>query len=128
MVNQANFQAQFLGLGDATASFPGLNQYLNTEFAADTKPVVIIMTPRNRFNPQPGVRMFQDQVTHLAEKAEVIFGRTRISSGWFTVDTLKGGVFMADYTPKSDAFSKTWTSFGKALFQYDPVQILCNGV
>ena len=131
VVNQANFQAHILdrlGPGDGTADFPGISQYLNGEFAADTKPVAIIMTPRNRANPQPGVLMFQDQITQLSEKVQIIFGGTRTSSGQFTGGTLNGIPIVIDYTPKSDAFSQTWTSSGKALFQYDPVQTRCNGV
>ena len=131
VVNQANFQAHVLdrlGPGDGTAGFPGLNQYLNSEFAPDTKPVAILMTPRNRVNPQPGVLMFQNQITQLIEKVETIFGATKTSSGQFTGGSLKGGVLIADYTPKSDQFSQTWTSSGKALFQYDPVETRCDGV
>ncbi len=131
VVNQANFQAQILdrlGPGDGTADFPGLNQYLNSEFAADTKPVAIIMTPRNRANPQPGVLMFQNQITQLSEKVQTIFGGTRTSSGQFTGGTLNGIPIIVDYTPKSDQFSQTWTSSGKALFQYDPVEVRCNNV
>ncbi len=131
VVNQANFQAQILdrlGPGDGTAEFPGLNQYLNTEFAADTKPVAIILTPRNRANPQPNVLMFQNQITQLSEKVQTLFGGTRTSSGQFTGGTLNGIPLIVDYTPKSDDFSQTWTSSGKALFQYDPVEIRCNGV
>ena len=131
VVNQANFQAHILdrlGPGDGTAEFPGLNQYLNTEFAADTKPVAIIMTPRNRFNPQPNVLMFQDQITQLSERVQTIFGGTRTANGQVTGGTLNGIPLIVDYTPKSDQFSQTWTSSGKALFQYDPVEIRCNGV
>lgn len=83
VVSPADFQAKVLdrlGPGDGTAGFPGVNQYFNTESAADTKPVAIIMSPRNRFNPQPGVRMFQDQVTQLAETVEEIFRGTLVAS------------------------------------------------
>lgn len=131
VVNQANFQAHVLdrlGPGDGTAGFPGLNQYLNSEFAPDTKPVAIIMTPRVRANPQPGVLMFQNQVTQLSEKVQTIFGGTRTSSGQFTGGSLNGIPLIVDYTPKSDQFSQQWTSSGKALFQYDPVEVRCNGV
>ena len=131
VVSQTNFQAQVLdrlGPGDGTPDFPGLNQYLNTEFAADTKPVAIIMTPRNRANPQPGVLMYRDQITQLSEKVQTIFGGTRTNSGQFPGSTLNGVPIIIDYTPKSDQFSQTWTSSGKALFQYEPVQIRCNGV
>lgn len=131
VVNQANFQAQVLnrlGPGDGTTGFPGITQYLNSEFAADTKPVAIIMTPRNRINPQPNVLMFQNQVTQLSDQVQTIFGGTRTSSGQFTGGTLNGIPLIVDYTPKSDQFSQTWTSSGKALFQYDPVEVRCNGV
>ena len=131
VVSQANFQAQVLdrlGPGDGTPGFPGLTQYLNTIFAADTKPVAIIMTPRNRINPQPGVLMFQDQITQLSDKVQTIFGGTKTNSGQFTGGTLNGVPITVDYTPKSDAFSQDWTSSGKALFQYDPVEARCDGV
>lgn len=131
VVNQANFQAHVLnrlGPGDGTAGFPGLTQYLNTQFAADTKPVAIIMTPRNRINPQPNVLMFQNQVTQLSDQVQTIFGGTRTNSGQFTGGTLNGVPLIIDYTPKSDQFSQEWTSSGKALFQYDPVETRCNGV
>ena len=131
VVNQANFQAQVLdrlGPGDGTGDFPGLTQYLTTQFAADTKPVAIIMTPRNRNNPQPGVLMFQNQITQLIDRVQTIFGGTRTNSGQYTGGTLNGVPLVIDYTPKSDQFSQTWTSSGKALFQYDPVQTRCNGV
>ena len=130
VVNQANFQAQVLdrlGPGDGTPEFPGLTQYLNGQFAADTKPVAIIMTPRNRINPQPNVLMFQNQVTQLSDQVQTIFGGTRTSSGQFTGGTLNGIPLIIDYTPKSDQFSQVWTSSGKALFQYDPVETRCNG-
>lgn len=131
VVNQANFQAQVLdrlGPGDGTAEFPGLTQYLATQFAADTKPVAIIMTPRNRANPQPGVLMFQNQITQLIDKVQTIFGATRTNSGQYTGGTLNGIPLILDYTPRGDQFSQTWTSSGKALFQYDPVQTRCDGV
>lgn len=131
VVNQANFQAHILdrlGPGDGTADFPGLNQYLNTAFAADTKPVAIIMTPRVRANSQPGVLMYQNQITQLSDRVQTIFGGTRTSSGQFTGGTLNGVPIIVDYTPKSDTFSQVWTSSGKALFQYDPVETRCDGV
>lgn len=120
IVNQANFQAHILdrlGPGDGTAEFPGLTQYLNTEFAADTMPVAIIMTPQNRFNPQPGVLMYQNQITQLSNKVQTIFG-----------GILHGSPLIVDYTPMSDPFSQDRTLSGKALFQYDPVETRCNGV
>lgn len=131
VVNQANFQAQVLnrlGPGDGTAGFPGIAQYLTSNFAADTKPVAIIMTPRNRVNPQPSVLMFQDQINQLSDEVQTIFGGTKTSSGQFTGGTLNGIPIVIDYTPKSDPFSQQWTSSGKALLQYDPVQTRCNGV
>lgn len=81
MVNRAKFQAQILdrlGSGDGMVDFPGLKQYLNTDFATYTKPVAIIMTPCNRINPQPNLLMFLDQVTQLAEKIETIFGEREL--------------------------------------------------
>lgn len=131
IIQQANFQAQILdrlGPGDGTPEFPGLTQYLNTEFSEITKPVAIIMTPRNRMNPQPGVLMYQNQITQLSDKVRGIFGATRDYSGELTGGTLNGFPLIKDYTPKSDQYSQIWTSSGKALFQYDPVQIRCNGV
>lgn len=131
VINQANFQAHILnrlGPGDGTNQFPGLTQYLNNEFAADTKPVAIIMTPRFRVNPQPGVLQFQNQITQLSDQVQTIFGGTRGSTGQFTGGTLNGVPLIVDYTPKADQYSQQWTSSGKALFQYDPVQTRCNGV
>lgn len=131
MVNRAKLQAQILdrlGSGDEMVGFPGLNQYLNTDFATYTKLVAIIMTPCNRIKPQPNVLMFQDQVTQLAEKIETIFGGTRTSSGQFTCGPSRDAVLIANHTPRSDQFSQTWTSSGKELFQYDPVQSRRNGV
>lgn len=129
-VNQANFQAQvldILGPGDGTAGFPGLDQYLNSKFAADTKPVAIIMTPRDRVNPHPNVLLYQDQITQLSDKVQMIFGGTKTSAGEFTGGTLNGVPLIVDYHPKPDRHSRDWTSSGKALFQYDPVQFRCTG-
>ncbi|KAL9132113.1 MAG: hypothetical protein Q9175_006607 [Cornicularia normoerica] len=108
VINQTNFQAHILdrlGPGDGTAKFPGLDRYLKDEFAADTKPVAIIMTPRDGYNPQPNVLLYQDQITQLSNKVQTIFGGTKSFSGQFTGGTLHGVPLIVDYTPKSDSFS-----------------------
>ena len=124
---QLRFQQQvinILGPGDGTADFAGLLQYIGGEgpFSPDMHVQAIIITPRNRINPVNGVMMYADMARQIATAVTQLFG------GNFDAG-LKGNladpVIFVDYTPLSGDFSQEWTSSGKAIFQYDPVQGRC---
>lgn len=124
---QLRFQQQvidILGPGDGTPGFPGLTQFMGAEgvFSADTHVQVVIITPRERFNPVPGVMMFADKAQQIARRITQLFG-----GDWDAGNNgdLSGPVIFYDYTPRLDWFAPPFFASGKALFQYDPVQARC---
>lgn len=124
---KSRFQQQvldILGPGDGTYGFPGLSQYIGEgqAFGPDTHAQAIIITPRNRYNPVPGVLLYPAMAQQIAKTVTQLFG-----GNWDTGATgdLVDPVIFADYTPQSDDFAQQWTASGKAIFQYDPEQGRC---
>ncbi|CAD6593255.1 MAG: hypothetical protein ASARMPRED_007182 [Alectoria sarmentosa] len=124
---QLRFQQQvinILGPGDGTGGFPGLSQFLGPggAFSPDMHVQAVIVTPRFRLNPVPGVMMYAGMAQQIARTVTALFG-----GDWDTGDqgTLASPVIFKDYTPLSDDFSQQYTASGKAIFQYEPAQGRC---
>ena len=124
---QARFQQQILsilGPGDGTPLFPGLSQFMgpNGAFAPDTNVQVIIVTPQNRYNPVPGVMMYASMAQQIAATVTQLFGGD-LNTG--DHGNMAGPAYYITYAPNSNPITQRWTTTGKVLFQYDPVQARC---
>ena len=114
----------YLGPGDGTPEFPGLQQYIGPgkAFGPDTQVEVSIITPLNRQNPVPGNLLFPDQVAQIARSVTQMFGGDWNAG---TKGSMASRVGFLDYRPRSSVEYQLRTASGKALFQYDPVQARC---
>lgn len=131
LLNAAQQQARFeqqviskLGPGDGNNIMPGLTQFItpNGQFSPDSHVQAVIITPQNRNNPVPGVRMYNNMVQQIAGNVTNLFGGNYNQGNY---GTLSGPVIIQDYAPNSSPISQRWTTTGKVLFQYDPVQARC---
>lgn len=123
---QARFEQQvinILGPGDGNL-FPGLTQFINSNgpFSPDSNVQAIIVTPQDRYNPLPGIRMYENMVQQIAGNVTKLFGGNYNQGNH---GTLSRPVIFRDYRPDSSPLSQRWSTTGKVLFQYDPVQARC---
>lgn len=115
-----------LGPGDGTPEFEGLSQYIGQgkPFGPNTYVQAVVITPgEKQQNNMPDNVMYANMVQ------DIVITVTRLFGGDFPNDdpgTMGTAVDVIDYLPQRDLEDvKEFTPFGKALFQYDPVEARC---
>ena len=122
-----NFKARVidvLGPGDGTAKMPGLTQFTNPggRLAPATNPRVFIITPG--FVSGSGAMFYPEQVGEITDNLKEILGQN------VPVEPILYDPVDKPPEPDSDDGSDgvEWTPEGRFLFQYDPLQMRCNGI
>ncbi|KAK5400847.1 hypothetical protein LTR06_011199 [Exophiala xenobiotica] len=74
---------------------PGLLNFVDNEFSGVQKPITVIVTPKDRQNPVPGVLMYESMVEAISTGLLMIFPKGTPT----------------DYTPKHDSHSQIWLAY-----------------
>ncbi|KAK5338381.1 hypothetical protein LTR43_012573 [Exophiala xenobiotica] len=74
---------------------PGLLNFVDNEFSGVQKPITVIVTPKDRQNPVPGVLMYESMVETINTGILMIFPKGTPT----------------DYTPKHDSHSQIWLAY-----------------
>jgi hypothetical protein len=114
-LSQAKFETDVLYnlfYGDGTDEMPGILQYTTPglQFSYENRPTSLIITPRVRDSQTPGDYLYWSMVDQIKAALRIL------------IPSSEPLVF--DYIPNPNPNAQDWTTAGKVLLQYDPVEAM----